>query len=103
MGGLRRMDLADRSVHEVNPGWQLRSLFAVSPDGAYLLAERGGFWDGLTYMGIYDLNGEVVLELDSDFEARAPIAADWFIPRSQLAVSPAGKQAVVWADLRSRD
>ena len=101
MGGLLRMDLADRSVHEVNPGWQLRSLFAVSPDGAYLLAERTGFWDGHSYMGIYDLNGEVVLKLDSNFEARAPIA-DWFIPRSQLAVSPAGRQAALWAGLRTR-
>jgi Tol biopolymer transport system component len=99
LGGLRRVDLADRSVHDLNPNWQRRRLFAVSPDGAYLLAHRTVELDAPLDMAIYDLNGRLVHSLDD--EASSPIAADWFIPRSLLPVSPAGMRTVSWAALRA--
>jgi hypothetical protein len=93
--GLRRVDVADRSVHVVDDRWR-RHLFAVSPDGKYLLSESP--WDGKTQLVAFDLDGVFVSRI-THHEA-LPRKADWFIPRHLLPVSPVRARAVTWAMLR---
>ncbi|MAF12769.1 hypothetical protein CMK11_20150 [Candidatus Poribacteria bacterium] len=93
-GGLRRIDVADRSIHVIDDGWGGR-LFAVSPDGKYLLSAR--VWDHVE-LAAFDLNGAFVSRI-THHEA-FPRAADWFIPGHLAPVSPVRTRAVTWAILR---
>ncbi|MBT3267107.1 hypothetical protein HN371_08150 [Candidatus Poribacteria bacterium] len=99
LGGLRRVDIRDRSITQLQAGWRIRRLRAMSPDGQCLLPEGEPFgarrrtYRRTTFRAPW-----------SRRPRRRPgglAAAGWFIPRSLLAMSPAGKRAVTWGALRS--
>ncbi|MBT7098386.1 hypothetical protein HN937_13495, partial [Candidatus Poribacteria bacterium] len=94
-GGLRRVDVVDRSMHVIDR-WFAGHLFAVSPDGKYLLSESP--WEGQADLAAFDLSGVFVSRI-TDHEA-LPRRADWFIPRHLLPVSPVRTRAMTWGMLR---
>lgn len=90
--GVHVMDTDGRNVRPVELDRTPGHLLATSPDGKYLLVAPHS-------LDIFDTDGRHARQL-TDGELW-PRKADWYIPRSILAVSPFGKRIGYWGRLKA--